>query len=95
VQIDFQSDPARGVNSLRVSDSGKWLDAVKEAASAHCKGGMEGNYDQAIHCKEREKLIQWFADEIGSAVKDADVIPIKGKRHSHAYTGTESLGRGA
>jgi hypothetical protein len=41
---------------------------------------MEGNYDQAIHCKEREKLIQWFADEIGSAVKDADVIPINGKR---------------
>jgi len=52
---------------------------LKQQQSGDYKGGVEGKYDRATHYKERVKLMQWYADEIDSAVKGADVIPIKSK----------------
>ena len=76
---DVHAHGLRAVFSTHVGDSLKWPDAVKEAALAHYKGGVEGKYDRATHYKERIKLMQWYADEIDAAVKGADVIPISGK----------------
>lgn len=76
---DVHAHGLRAVFSTHVGDSLKWPDAVKEAALAHYKGGVEGKYDRATHYKERAKLMQWYADEIDSAVQGAEVIPIKSK----------------
>lgn len=76
---DVHAHGLRAVFSTHVGDSLKWPDAVKEAALAHYKGGVEGKYDRATHYKERAKLMQWYADEIDAAVKGADVIPISAK----------------
>jgi integrase len=76
---DVHAHWLRAVFSTHVSDSLKWPDAVKEAALAHYKSGVEGKYDRATHYKERVKLMQWYADEIDAAVKGADIIPITGK----------------
>ena len=76
---DVHAHGLRAVFSTHVGDSLKWPDAVKEAALAHYKGGVEGKYDRATHYKERIKLMQWYADEIDAAVKGAEIIPIKGK----------------
>lgn len=76
---DVHAHGMRAVFSTHVGDSLKWPDAVKEAALAHYKGGVEGKYDRATHYKERAKLMQWYADEIDLAVKGAEVIPISGK----------------
>lgn len=81
---DVHAHGLRAVFSTHVGDSLKWPDAVKEAALANYKGGVEGKYDRATHYKERAKLMQWYADEIDAAVKGADVIPIKGKSKSVA-----------
>lgn len=77
---DVHAHGLRAVFSTHVADSLKWPDAVKEAALAHYKGGVEGKYDRATHYKERVKLMQWYADEIEAAVKGADVLPMWGKR---------------
>lgn len=76
---DVHAHGLRAVFSTYVSESLKWPDAVKEAALAHGKDGVEGRYDRATHYKERVKLMQWYADEIDSAVKGADVIQIAGR----------------
>lgn len=76
---DVHAHGLRAVFSTHVGDSLKWPDAVKEAALAHYKSGVEGKYDRATHYKERVKLMQWYADEIDAAVKGADVIPISGR----------------
>ena len=74
---DVHAHGLRAVFSTHVSNSLKWQDAVKEAALAHYKGGIEGKYDRATHYKERVKLMQWYADEIDAAVKGADVIELR------------------
>jgi integrase len=75
---DVHAHGLRAVFSTHVSDSLKWPDVVKEAALAHYKGGVEGKYDRATHYKERVKLMQWYADEVDSAVKGANVIELRG-----------------
>lgn len=74
---DIHAHGFRALFSTHVAESGKWQDNVKEAALAHGKRGIEGVYDRATHYPERAKLMQWWADEIDSAVRGADVIPIK------------------
>jgi integrase len=69
----------RSLFSTHVAESLKWADALKEAALAHSKLGVEGAYDRAMHYMERIKLMQWYSDEIDSAVKGAEVIPISSK----------------
>jgi integrase len=76
---DVHAHGLRAVFSTHVGESLKWPDAVKEAALAHYKGGVEGKYDRATHYKERAKLMQWYADEIDAAVKGAKVIPLQRK----------------
>ena len=77
---NVHSHGLRATFSTHVSESLKWDDKVKEAALAHRKAGKtEASYDRATHYLERVKLMQWYADEIDSAVKGADVIPISGK----------------
>lgn len=76
---DVHAHGLRAVFSTYVGDSLKWPDAVKEAALAHYKGGVEGKYDRATHYKERSKLMQWYSDEIDMACKGADVIPLSRK----------------
>jgi len=66
----------RATFSTYVSESGLWSDAVKEAALAHGKRGVEGAYDRATHYLERTKLMQWYADEIDKAVTGTNVITI-------------------
>ena len=74
---DIHAHGFRALFSTHVAESGKSPDNVKEAAPAHGKRGIEAAYDRATHYPERAKLMQWWADEIGSAVRGADVIPIK------------------
>jgi integrase len=70
----------RSTFSTHVSESLKWDDKVKESCLAHARGGkIEGTYDRATFYPERAKLLQWYADEIDSAVKGADVIQISSK----------------
>ena len=76
---DIHAHGFRSTFSTYVAESLKWDDAVKEAALAHSKQGIEGAYDRATHYAERVKLMQWWADEINAAVKGADVILIHGK----------------
>jgi integrase len=57
----------RSTFSTHVGESLLWPDAVKEAALAHGKRGVEGIYDRATHYVERTKLMQWWADEIDAA----------------------------
>jgi integrase len=71
---DIHAHGFRSMFSTYVAESLKWPDAVKEAALAHSKQGVEGAYDRATHYAERAKLMQWWADEIDSAVKGADVL---------------------
>lgn len=75
---DIHAHGFRSTFSTYVSESLKWDDAVKEAALAHGKQGIEGAYDRATHYAERVKLMQWWADEIDATVKGADVIPLPG-----------------
>lgn len=74
---DVHAHGLRAVFSTHVSESLKWPDALKEAALAHYKRGVEGAYDRATHYKEREKLMQWYADEIDSATRAAEVLVLK------------------
>jgi hypothetical protein len=67
----------RSTFSTHVAESLKWADAVKEAALAHGKQGVEGLYDRATHYAERVKLMQWWAEEVDVAVRGAEIIPIK------------------
>jgi len=76
---DVHAHGLRAVFSTHVGESLKWPDAVKEAALAHYKTGIEGAYDRATHYQERTKLMQWYADELDSAFKGARVIPLRGK----------------
>jgi len=75
---DIHAHGFRAMFSTYVSESGLWSDAVKEAALAHGKRGVEGAYDRATHYLERTKLMQWYADEIDIAVNGAKVIPLPG-----------------
>lgn len=75
---DIHAHGFRSTFSTYVAESLKWDDAVKEAALAHGKHGIEGAYDRATHYAERVKLMQWWGDEIDAAVKGADVIPLPG-----------------
>ncbi len=75
---DIHAHGFRSTFSTFVAESLKWPDAVKEAALAHGKQGIEGAYDRATHYAERVKLMQWWADEIDAAVKGATVIPLRG-----------------
>jgi integrase len=74
---DIHAHGFRALFSTHVSESLKWDDKVKEAALAHGKRGIEGSYDRATHYLERIRLMQWWADEIDSAVKGADVIELR------------------
>jgi integrase len=74
---DIHAHGFRALFSTHVAESGKWPDNVKEAALAHGKRGIEGVYDRATHFPERAKLMQWWADEIDSAVRGADVIELR------------------
>jgi integrase len=76
---DAHAHGLRSTFSTHVAESLKWPDAVKEAALAHGKPGIEGLYDRATHYAERVKLMQWYADEIDSAVKGAEIIPLHSK----------------
>lgn len=76
--LDIHAHGFRSTFSTCVAESLKWPDAVKEAALAHSKVGVEGAYDRATHYAERVKLMQWYADEIDSVVKGADVIQMPG-----------------
>lgn len=73
---DIHAHGFRSTFSTYVAESLKWPDAVKEAALAHSKQGVEGAYDRATHYAERVKLMQWYANEIDAAVKGAQVIPL-------------------
>ncbi len=73
---DIHAHGLRATFSTHVSESLKWPDAVKEAALAHSKQGVEGAYDRATHYAERVKLMQWYADEIDAAVKGAEIIAL-------------------
>ncbi|PKO84918.1 MAG: integrase [Betaproteobacteria bacterium HGW-Betaproteobacteria-11] len=75
---DIHAHGFRAVFSTYVAESLKWPDAVKEAALAHGKQGIEGAYDRATHYAERAKLMQWFADEVDATVKGAEVIEFTG-----------------
>jgi integrase len=75
---DVHAHGFRSVFSTYVSESLKWPDAVKEAALAHSKGGIEGAYDRATHYAERVKLMQWYADEIDKVVRGAQIIELPG-----------------
>ena len=45
-------------------------EAMLEAALAHGKkNAIVGAYDRATHYRERQKLMQWFADELDRAKK--------------------------
>lgn len=74
---DVHAHGLRAVFSTHVAESLKWPDAVKEAALAHYKRGVEGAYDRATHYKERVKMMQWYADEIGAAVAGAEVLNLQ------------------
>jgi integrase len=76
---DIHAHGFRSVFSTYVAESLKWPDAVKEAALAHGKQGIEGAYDRATHYAERIKLMQWYANQIDVSMKGATIIPIKGK----------------
>ena len=76
--LDIHAHGFRSTFSTYIAESLKWPDAVKEAALAHSKSGVEGAYDRATHYAERVKLMQWYADEIDAAVKGADVIQMPG-----------------
>ena len=69
----------RALFSTHVAESLKWPDALKEAALAHSKLGVEGAYDRATHYMERIKLMQWYSNQIDAAVKGVDVIPMNRK----------------
>jgi len=74
---DIHAHGFRALFSTHVAESNKWKDNVKEAALAHSKRGVEGLYDRATHYLERVRLMQWWADEIDSAVRGAEVIELR------------------
>ncbi len=74
---DIHAHGFRSVFSTHVAESLKWPDAVKEAALAHGKKGIEGAYDRATHFMERIPLMQWWADRLDAAAKKAEVIKLK------------------
>lgn len=74
---DAHAHGLRSTFSTHVAESLRWPDAVKEAALAHSKQGVEGLYDRATHYPERVKLMQWYADEIDTATRGAEVVPIR------------------
>jgi integrase len=76
---DIHAHGFRSMFSTHAAESGKWPDSVKEAALAHSKRGIEGIYDRATHYPERVKMLQWYADQIDTAVNGAEVIPMVGK----------------
>jgi integrase len=77
-RADVHAHGLRSTFATHVAESLRWPDAVKEAALAHSKQGVEGLYDRATHYAERIKLAQWYADEIDAAVRGADVIRLPG-----------------
>lgn len=76
-RADAHAHGLRSTFSTHVAESLRWPDAVKEAALAHSKQGVEGLYDRATHYPERVKLMQWYADEIDTAARGAEVVPIR------------------
>ncbi|MCL4680592.1 MAG: tyrosine-type recombinase/integrase [Rhodocyclaceae bacterium] len=81
---DIHAHGLRATFSTHVSESLKWPDAVKEAALAHSKQGIEGAYDRATHFPERVRLMQWYADEIDAAWKGAEIIALNPPAKSNA-----------
>jgi integrase len=76
--VDIHAHGFRSVFSTHVAESGLWSDAVKEAALAHGKRGVEGVYDRATHYAERVKLMEWYAGEIDKVARGAEVIEMRG-----------------
>lgn len=62
----------RAVFRTHAGESLKWPEVVLEAALAHGKkNAIVGAYDRATHYGERQKLLQWFADELDRVKKGA------------------------
>ena len=62
----------RAVFRTHAGESLKWPEVVLEAALAHGKkNAIVGAYDRATHYAERQKLMQWFADELDRVRKGA------------------------
>jgi len=62
----------RAVFRTHAGESLKWPEPVLEAALAHGKkNAVVGAYDRATHYAERQKLMQWYADELDRVKKGA------------------------
>lgn len=76
---DVDAHGFRAVFRTHAEESGRWSFDAMEAALAHGKkNAVVASYARATHYPEREKLAQWYADELGRVKAGAEIIPLRG-----------------
>lgn len=76
---DVDAHGFRATFRTHAEESGRWSFEAMEAALAHGKKDtVVASYARATHYPEREKLAQWYADELDRVKAGAAIIPLRG-----------------
>lgn len=68
----------RSMASTLLNESGKWSpDAIERALAHKDKDTVRAAYHRGAHWQERVQMAEWWADNLDSLRKGAEIVPIK------------------